>query len=948
MDPVALSAAALQAAVALALIFVVPGLALGPLLAPGASTPLGRIGRAVGASLLTTSIGCTVLAWLGILRPASTIAPAPGRQRSRPARSGDASIRDFRRAVADAAIRWWLGAGCGGRPRRGRWSSIPSRLAVGESLLPFTSTVWYYANLAAGRRRRRPLPGGPPGVGHRAAVPDRLPAGHRPHRRDAPAPARRPARPARALPAGPARRRAGPGHASCSGAGSAAGSPCSGRSSSWPPSGSSSSTSPTSPRRSRSTWPCSGCGWSTGRSSSGSRRLAPTAAVDRRARLPGPCRGLPRLPGGGRRDRGGALFVVAGGPAALARASGSLPGSGDGSGSRSGSWPSAVVGGTLANGALTGSFRIVGYVTADRPETDRRSRRPRASSRRRSRRAGRFSGDPTWDFYVAAVAPAEVGQPAPHRFLDPRMLPRSILVVWSGLDARQRAALVVLLALLVAADRRLAVPRSAATPGGPSPGPSSASRSSPARTSCSRSATPTSRSGPGRAGSCPTSCSWPSGRASSCSGRSTGWPPVAGGPCCPHRGAMVAAGTALAILCTGDGLGRARWPRSTTPSRGSRRSATTPTAGSTRTSAPDARILTNAYTDGALTALSHRVGIVDGRAVYLENPRVPPRIDRPRPRRPGRLRGSERDRRPVVPRSRAGRLPAGRRADRERQRHRRLPPVRDGSGRARRAAPDTLWSGRSAMAGCPSTASSRAARRPVGARSRRRPAVPSHAARSEPAVTVAGASEARPGPAGPLPRDLGRADGLGRPDGGSAPRSRSGSSPPGCSSGSPATSRRWTRPGPWPALGLTLLSPVSGLVVLVAIAPWDEPLTLGHALGLRNLLPLALAASVGVRILFRPRSMPWSLPTLLALGPARDHAPARRRVDVLLERADGRLGQRHVLAGRVRRGDDRDPRRDLARVREASDGRSGRRSSRRPWPVCSAWPHTSRRTTSTS
>ena len=34
----------------------------------------------------------------------------------------------------------------------------------------------------------------------------------------------------------------------------------------------------------------------------------------------------------------------------------------------------------------------------------------------------------------------------------------------------------------------------------------------------------------------------------------------------------------------------------------------------------DARILTNAYTDGAVAAVAKRVGIVDGRAVYLEDP----------------------------------------------------------------------------------------------------------------------------------------------------------------------------------------------------------------------------------------------------------------------------------------------------------------------------------------
>ena len=33
----------------------------------------------------------------------------------------------------------------------------------------------------------------------------------------------------------------------------------------------------------------------------------------------------------------------------------------------------------------------------------------------------------------------------------------------------------------------------------------------------------------------------------------------------------------------------------------------------------DARILTNAYTDGSVAALAERVGIVDGRAVYLED-----------------------------------------------------------------------------------------------------------------------------------------------------------------------------------------------------------------------------------------------------------------------------------------------------------------------------------------
>jgi hypothetical protein len=35
---------------------------------------------------------------------------------------------------------------------------------------------------------------------------------------------------------------------------------------------------------------------------------------------------------------------------------------------------------------------------------------------------------------------------------------------------------------------------------------------------------------------------------------------------------------------------------------------------------PDARILANAYTDGSIAAVTRRTGIVDGRAVYLEDP----------------------------------------------------------------------------------------------------------------------------------------------------------------------------------------------------------------------------------------------------------------------------------------------------------------------------------------
>ena len=63
--------------------------------------------------------------------------------------------------------------------------------------------------------------------------------------------------------------------------------------------------------------------------------------------------------------------------------------------------------------------------------------------------------------------------------------------------------------------------------------------------------------------------------------------------------------------------------------------------------------------------------------------------------------------------------------------------------------------------------------------------------------------------------------------------------------------------------GVTVLSPLSGLVVLAATAPFDEPFTITPLLGPRMLLVFVLAASVAIRVLFRPRSMPWSWPIVL-------------------------------------------------------------------------------------
>ena len=65
---------------------------------------------------------------------------------------------------------------------------------------------------------------------------------------------------------------------------------------------------------------------------------------------------------------------------------------------------------------------------------------------------------------------------------------------------------------------------------------------------------------------------------------------------------------------------------------------------------------------------------------------------------------------------------------------------------------------------------------------------------------------------------------------------------------------------------VTALSPVSGLVILAATAPFDEPFTITRLLGPRMLLVFVLAGSVAVRVLLRPRSMPWSASIVLAAG----------------------------------------------------------------------------------
>ena len=65
MDPIAVALAAAQATMALAVLFVLPGLTLGPLVLPGAPTPLHVIGRAIGLSLLIVAGTATLRRRLG-------------------------------------------------------------------------------------------------------------------------------------------------------------------------------------------------------------------------------------------------------------------------------------------------------------------------------------------------------------------------------------------------------------------------------------------------------------------------------------------------------------------------------------------------------------------------------------------------------------------------------------------------------------------------------------------------------------------------------------------------------------------------------------------------------------------------------------------------------------------------------------------------------------------
>ena len=69
------------------------------------------------------------------------------------------------------------------------------------------------------------------------------------------------------------------------------------------------------------------------------------------------------------------------------------------------------------------------------------------------------------------------------------------------------------------------------------------------------------------------------------------------------------------------------------------------------------------------------------------------------------------------------------------------------------------------------------------------------------------------------------------------------------------------------AAGVAMISPASGLVILVATAPFYEPVSLSRVLGMRHFLVAVLGISVLLRLVLGGwRRMPWPAPVRVAIG----------------------------------------------------------------------------------
>ncbi|HEY7131036.1 MAG TPA: glycosyltransferase family 39 protein [Candidatus Limnocylindrales bacterium] len=609
MGPIGVALAAVQAALALALLFVLPGLLLGPLVLPGAPTPLHVVGRAIGLSLLIVVATCAGLAAAGILEPvplavtlvAITVAPTahPGVRRSL-GRVGRAGTR--RR-------RWWIG-GLLGLGVIAITVVLPSIAAAGGDLIPRTSTPWYYVAIARAVADAGTVPATVAEWGGLRPFPtDYLPATFH-------AAAGLELLPGDLLTAVATYRLALLVAAAI--------------------------VATLLFRRWFSSWT----------SLLGACLLLATVRLaqkfeDLRPETFGLVLALFAIWAADRAmadrsRRSVAVAIAAGtatflshaevflllGPALVGLAAArSFVGESRRWGLRlprlGQLWPVGVAAGVLVasvllgaglNAVAAGEFRLVGYVAA--------SRAPLAAIPADRVPAGwSFSDDPTWDFYVASVAPALDGQPPPSNFFGSTLLPRSILDVWPGLDARGRGALVTLALLLIAPllawpwldrrRRRFLVTwwmYGLALLAGSWLLFTISSTYVPARV------------GPRRL--MPYELIVPVASAIVLLFLLDRAVRPAWHRLLPRRGPMLAAGALLALLTVGAtapppgagaaadqpdepaltavGYGALRWIDENLPA--------------------DARILANAYTDGSMLAVARRSAILDGRAVYLEHP----------------------------------------------------------------------------------------------------------------------------------------------------------------------------------------------------------------------------------------------------------------------------------------------------------------------------------------
>ena len=611
MDPIALVASAVWATMVSILLFLLPGAALGPVVLPGASTPLARVGRAAGVSLLATLLLCTLMARLGWLSVPVLLASLVGLTAL-----GFAWRRPYLERPSDRRRRWWL-AGMAGVVLAGALVVVPSAAAAWPDLLPKSSTTWYYANLAQSMAQLGAIPAQLPEWGAlRPFQTDYLPVT---------------AHTAAAM-------LLVPGDLL------------------------------TDLELYRLITLALGLlfatllfrrwvsGWA---ALLGAILLLATVRLDQKfdGYRPETVALVVALFTLWVADRafterspramavalvGTALvflshaevfLILAPALVGIAVARTLIAPGGRGSkiglrtaGRRPALWAPALAIGLIVGGgvlgaaggwALTGESHILGYALgqAEPPPADLEHGRPGEVPS-----GWTFTDDPTWDFYVASVAPALNGQPPPDQFTDTLMLPRSLVHIWPGLDGRVRSGLVVLLLLTIApalawpfldARRRRFVLGWALFAAGLVIGClllfAIADTYVPGRT-------------PGRRLMpyllfvpvvAMTVVLWVIGRL-----LAPAWRVLV-----PVRGRALAAGLALALLTAGavsasplavagadegdsalsqTGYDAYRWIDANLP--------------------PDTRLLANAYTDGAVAAVAHRVGIVDGRAVYLENP----------------------------------------------------------------------------------------------------------------------------------------------------------------------------------------------------------------------------------------------------------------------------------------------------------------------------------------